>query len=111
MKYTADDALRMLEALPDDAPVDHDFKTDPPWFSHPEYRLPGGWTLNVYIDGYEWDYIDHIVTPDGAMLDPDMPECRVPSERVDAHGETIWHPVFFWSPKEGDRRWGLREDG
>ncbi len=108
MSYTADDALKMLEALPRDVEIERDLKGEL-FFSHPTYTLPGGWKINVFIDCHDWDYIDHIIAPDGTKLDPDQPECRVPSYRPDAHGETTWHPVFFWSPDDDDKRWGLWE--
>jgi hypothetical protein len=107
MTYTADDALKMLEALPRDAPIECDLAGKELFFDHPTYTLPGGWKINVFIDCHDWDYIEYIIAPDGTTLDSDMPSCRVPS-RLDPD-QTDWHPVFFWSPDEDDKRWGLLE--
>lgn len=100
MTYTADDALKMLEALPRDVEIPRDI--DGELFSvHVTYTLPGGWKINVFIDCHDWDYIDHIIAPDGSALDPD--NCPKLDEN------DIWHPVFHWGPDDDDKRWGLWE--
>jgi hypothetical protein len=101
MSYTADDALKMLQELPRDAPVECDLAGKELFFDHPTYTLPGGWKINVFIDCHDWDYIDHIIAPDGSVLNSD--NCPKLDE------DDIWHPVFHWSPDEDDKRWGLWE--
>lgn len=40
-----------------------------------EYRLTNGWTVVVFNDCGEWDYIDSMISPDGDKLDyEDQPE-------------------------------------
>lgn len=67
-------------------------------FGNVEYNLPGGWKVVVFIDAGDWDYIDHIVAPDGTVLDSD----NVPKDDPDG----IWHSIFNWSPRVEDERWG-----
>jgi hypothetical protein len=33
------------------------------------YRTSDGWTIVVFIDGYEFDYVDHVISPDGQRIE------------------------------------------
>ncbi len=104
MTYTADDALAMLEALPADEPVEGWDEKLPPWFTHVTYTFRNGWKMNVFFDGYDWDYVDHFTAPNGQHINPDN------SPKPEGE-EFIWHPAFDWCPKAGDARWGWKDHG
>ena len=55
-------------------------------FGNVELRAPNGWTVVVFMDGGELDYIDQFVTPSGAKLDV-WPN-NYQSEQ--------WPPVMCW---------------
>lgn len=67
-------------------------------FQNVTYELPGGWSMVVYFDQTDWDYVDHFVAPDGTMLDPDDDALLVDGR---------WDPVFHWLPSTQHRAaWG-----
>lgn len=65
----------------------------------PEYHASNGWTIEVFLDAYTWDYIQSITTSDGRHYD------------FDALAELPW--IYRYAPDEDVEwlRYGLRHDG
>ena len=71
-----------------------------------EFKLSNGWTVVVFNDCDEWDYIDHIVAPDGRTID-------IPRDRDGPEDANEWPEILFWHPQcephDGDsfcKHWG-----
>lgn len=60
------------------------------------YRTPDGWQIIVFNDCDEFDYIDHVIAPDGRQLDWG-------SSRPIAELLMCWSP----NPATVERNWGL----
>ena len=69
------------------------------------YRASNGWTLVVFIDCGDWDYLDHATAPDGREWDfddgPDLPY-RAPSD-----DEEVWRlwGIPYCAPPQNGHRW------
>lgn len=44
---------------------------DASWFGDATYSISNGWSIVVFIDGGEFDYIDSVTTNDGTVFDFD----------------------------------------
>ena len=70
--------------------------------SNVEYRASNGWVIVVFNDANEFDYIDHITSPDGREIDLNQIE-RTPLDWVPDE-ETAW--ALFGIP--GHRKFRCR---
>ena len=91
-----DDWSEVFEAIRDQAPLNPEAWHT--WgFANVEFKLPNGWTVVVFQDAWEWDYVDHVLAPDGRVFNPFPNDC------------SEIHPLAHWHPKN-PRAWGLEHD-
>lgn len=41
------------------------------FFGDVDYTISNGWTITIFVDGGEFDYVDNVVTDDGTVFDFD----------------------------------------
>jgi len=70
MAYTWEQAIEVIRRA-DSGELD--FTIGVPWedWGEPSYKVAGGWEFFIFDDGGQWDYIDHVICPDGSRLDTD----------------------------------------
>lgn len=91
MSATTEDAIAALEDVCcGRASVTYPEEPESFWSGDLAFTLSNGWTVVVFLDCGDWDYIDHVVAPDGTTFD--CCETKNP-EHADQ-----WHPLFFWQP-------------
>ncbi len=61
---TADELLDIAHSA---APPPH---LDPGTFEEITFDTPSGWKVVIFYDGGDLDYIDSMIAPDGAVIDP-----------------------------------------
>jgi hypothetical protein len=74
------------------------------------FRLGNGWIVVVFNDCDEWDYIDSIILPDGAVVAAFYPcwTCGTPREKPCAHSHPRWadwepRHLAMWIPEKRTR--------
>ncbi len=75
---------------------------DAPWsvaWNLETFRTANGWQFRIFNDGGQWDYVDSVEAPDGAVL------CHPDIDR--------FPEIADYAPKsiEVARNWGLSEEG
>jgi hypothetical protein len=64
------DGWQGLLALAEEiCPPDNLPEGSPDWWSDVVFKTATGWTVVIFYDGDELDYIDHFTTPDGQEID------------------------------------------
>jgi len=59
----------LLQMAEDVNPPDYQPDDSDNWSGDTEYKLPTGWTVIIFYDCGELDYIDSFVTPSGTIID------------------------------------------
>lgn len=57
------ECLRALDAVTPENPATIEYRAD--YCGVSRWRTPDGWTLAVFNDCSEWDYVEYVVAPDG----------------------------------------------
>lgn len=98
---TEDEVMAVIDRIErGDLVVEPDCDWDVVW-SPQIFMTADGWKFVVFNDGGQWDYIEHVGSPDGRWLEPqDIDEDKTP--RLDA---------YCPASVEIARRWGLSEAG
>ena len=69
------------------------------FFDNVTFLLSEGWSMVVYFDQTDWDYVDRFVAPDGTILECDDPDLE--------NGDGFWDAIFHWRPRAEHRpAWG-----
>lgn len=101
-----DEALAVLEAVDrGDIAVYDEERTSAAGRSIAVYHLPNGWTVEVFNDCDQWDYLEGIEAPDGRKADFDAI-----SGGIDAKpGDEPMPRLYKWRPSPATvlERWGL----